>query len=110
MITLDSHHCSKEAELAELKQLVKSFSGQEKHVYQNWHDIRALEVRQQEFMKQREETLNHIKEINDCQTQLIKEIVKINSSFTTMKYLLGIFFTAFGGILCFLVTELIKLI
>ena len=107
---MDNHHCKKEVEIAELKQLVKSFEGQEKHVYQNWHDIRALKVRQEEFMKQREETLKHIKEINECQTQLIKEIVKINTSFTTMKYLLAIFFTAFGGIICFLITELIKII
>lgn len=104
------HKCVKEAEIAELKQLAKSLAENEKHVYQNWHDIQALEVRQEEFMKQREETLKHIKEINECQQNLIREIVKINTTFTTMKYLLALFFTVFGGIICFLVTELIKII
>lgn len=104
------HKCQKEATLAELNQLIRSIEGNEERVYQSWHDIRGLEIKQEQFSKEHQETLELIREIKDCQNQLVKEIVKINTKSTTMRYLVGIFFTVFGGIICFLVTELIKII
>lgn len=109
MIILE-HECEKEVELVELKQSIKSLQDHENLLQNYSKDVEILKVQQKEFIKQREEMIQHIQEINECQNKLIKEMVKINVAFTTIKYLMAVFFTVFGGIICFLVTELIKII
>lgn len=96
----NTHDCKKESEIAEIKQLVKSFSGNERHIYENWHDVRMLEEKQAMYEKQiqelqstyneqHKETLQLIKEINECQQKLIVETVKTNKTFEDLKIFLA---------------------
>lgn len=101
-----NHYCDKESEINEIKQLIKSLSSNEEKVLHNWHDIRILENRVELYEKQYEETLTLIREINECQQHLIREVVKLNSTFTTLKWVIG----ACAGIITFLITNLIGLI
>lgn len=109
----NTHDCKKEAEIAEIKQLVKSFSGNERHIYENWHDIRMLEEKQtvhakqmqdlqKTYNEQHKQTLTLIKEINECQQELIVETVKINKTFEDIK----LFFAALP-IVCAVLTFII---
>lgn len=118
---MTQHKCGKEVELAEIKQLVKSLSSKEEKVLNNWHDIRLVEQRieaqqklceetQNVYNRQHEEIMTLVKEISECQSQLIKEIVKLNTTFSTLKYSIGIVFTIFGGVITFLIVELIKIV
>lgn len=97
---MDSHKCDNEDK-----------------ILHNWHDIRLAEERiatqqklcedtQKMYNQQHEEMMTLIKEINDCQQQLIKETIKINTTFNTLKWVVGIL----TGIVTFLVTSLIGLI
>lgn len=92
----DDHYCQKESELAEIKQLVKSLSSNEEKVLHNWHDVRALEFKQElyqqqlqnlqeSYNEQHRETLQQIKEINECQQKLIIESTRTNKTFEDMK-------------------------
>lgn len=102
-----NHKCFKEQEIAELK---KAIDKQEKHSIRNYTDIRTQQAKYEELMIQRKAMFKEIREIKDCQNNLINEIVKISTSFKTIKYLIGIFLGLFGGIFVFLITELIKII
>lgn len=100
------HQCHKEAELAEIKQLVKSFSNNEQRTYNNWHDIRILQEKQLIYEKQHEETLELIREISKCQQKLIIETAKTNKTFEDMKWVIGLIPVICTG-LTFLITYIL---
>lgn len=92
----ETNNCMKEAELAEIKQLIRSYSSNEERTYQNWHDLRILEEKQDMYDKQHEETLELIREISKCQTKLISEIIELNTTFKTIKYIIGVLIGVLG--------------
>ena len=111
------HYCSKEGEIAETKQLIRSLSSNEEKVLHNWYDIKTMQERinlqqkqcdntQRMYNHQHDEMMAQIREINDCQNKLIAEIVKLNTTLSTLKWVLG----ACAGVITFLITNLIGLI
>lgn len=104
------HYCTKESEIAELKQLIRSYSNNESKIYTNWHDIELLKKKYKDLEYKHYEMMKVLKDINNCQQDLIREAVKQNTTFNTLKWSIGIALTIFGGILSFMMIELIKLI
>ena len=114
-----NHNCNKEAEIAEIKQLVKSLSSNEEKVLRNWHDVRMLEEKQelyknqlqelqQIYNEQHKETLEIIREINECQNKLIQETVKTNTTFNNLKWVVGLVMPVICTVLAFIITEFFK--
>ena len=78
--------CIKEAELAEMRQKI-------------------------EHIKETEDKFEKtLEKLDNTQDELSKSIASLNSTFNTLKWLIGVLIALFGGIGCFLITELIKLI
>lgn len=107
---MTQHTCHKEKEITELQTILHNYSNNEHTITTNNYELRLLKEKQEIFEKKYDETIQVIHEINECQQELIKEIVKTNTTFKSLRWSIGIALTIFGGILTFLVVELIKII
>lgn len=86
----EEHICHKEAEIAEVKQMLKSLDNHTQRVYDNWHDIKMLQEKQLIYEKQHEETLQLIREINECQQKLIIETVETKQTFKDINFFMKV--------------------
>lgn len=80
------HYCIQEDKLARLEEKVKTIFLEQNKLYE------TLEL------------------INHTQIELLQEITHLNSIINTLKWTLGILIAVFGGVVGFIISEIIKLI
>ena len=89
----DAHECVK----------IEKFTEIEKRLTSNEEKVKTIFTENTKL----DQTLE---KLDKTQNELTIQLAQLNSAFTTIKYLVGLFIAVFGGIFVFLITELIKII
>lgn len=72
--------------------------------------IAKLEVSAEHRVEQLQEFQRRIDKLDSSIDKLCLNVAEVNSILSTLKWIIGISIALFGGIFCFLISELIKLV
>lgn len=80
------------------------------HECHNEERIVKLETAANHRTEQLTELQRRLEKLDNSIDRLCLNVAEVNSIFSTLKWIIGISIAIFGGIFCFLVSELIKLV